>query len=92
MNFRGKIIELSEIQSITTKDNKLFQKREVVIETNERYPQSLMFEVTGNDVNHACLVPGMFIEVELNARATKYNNRWYNSLRAWKIIKKDEKQ
>lgn len=90
MNIAGVIKFVGDIQSIQTKEDKIFQKREVVIETEERYPQSLMFEVTGEDVKHVSLVTGNKVLVELNVRATLYNNRWYNNIRAWKIANHEE--
>ncbi len=93
MNFKGVIKYVSDIQSIQTKDDRLYQKKEVVIETEERYPQSLLFDVSGDDLQKEFLAVGQRVEVELNCRANNYNGRWFNSFRAWKIIEsKDGKE
>lgn len=92
MNIKGKIISVSDIQSIPTKTGTMFQKREAVVETTGgKYANSLCFEVTGEDVNHQFLVQGQEVEVEYNMTAVEYKGKYYNRARAWKIVlqKKD---
>lgn len=86
MNFKGKIVWVSDIQNIPTKDGRIFLKREAVIETTgDRYAQSLCFEVFGDDVNHQFLQVGQDVEVEYNMNAISYKDKHYNRARAWKI-------
>lgn len=87
MNVKGVIKDVLPIQSIHTKKQTIIRKREILIETEERYPQSLLFEVLNDDVEHVCLVHGMRVTVELNFRAVKYNDKYFNNFRAWKIEK-----
>ena len=87
MNFKGIVKDITAIQNITTKDNKQFQKITIVCESEERYPQTLAFDVIGEDVQKDLPALTDRVVVELNARATQYNGRWYNNLRAWKITK-----
>lgn len=86
MNIRGKIIHVSEVQSIPKKDGTMFQKREAVIETpGGKWANSMCFEVVGDDVNHQFLREGQEVEVEYNMTAVEYNGKFYNRARAWKI-------
>lgn len=85
MNFKGKVVWVSDVQNITTKDNKTFQKQEVVVETGDRYPQGLCFEIWDEQVKHATLEVGKEIEVEFNMTVSEYNGRHYNRAKAWKI-------
>ena len=87
MNFRGIIKDITPIQTITTKDNKQFQKVTIVAESEERYPQSIVFDVVNEDVQKDLPSLGDRVEIELNARATEYHGKYYNNLRAWKISK-----
>lgn len=87
MNFRGIIKDITPIQSIVTKDNKQFQKRTLVAESEERYPHSLAFDIVGEDIDKNLPSLGDRVQVEIDARATQYNGKWYNNLRAWKISK-----
>lgn len=87
MNIKGIIREVMPIQSIQTKKGTLLRKREALVETEERYPQSLLFELIDDDVDNACLLPGMKVEIEVNFRAVKYKDKYYNNFRAWKITR-----
>ena len=87
MNFKGIIKAITPVQSITTKDNKMLQKVSMLAETEERYPQSITFDVINEDIQKDLPTVGMRVEVELNARATEYHGKYYNNLRAWKINK-----
>lgn len=87
MNIKGKIKWVSETSSFQTRDNRTMLKKEAVIETEEQYPQSLMFEITGELVkNVETLMPGQKAEVDYNVHATEYKGRYYNHARAWKIV------
>lgn len=86
MNIRGKIVWVSDIQSIPKKDGTMFQKREAVVETTgNKYANSLHFEITGEDVNHQFMMQGQEVDVEYNMTAVEYNGKFYNRARAWKI-------
>ena len=87
MNFKGIIKDRTDIQTIVTKDNRQIQKITMMVESEERYPQTLAFDVIGDDVQKDLPVLGDRVEVDLNVRATKFNGRWYNSIRAWRITK-----
>lgn len=87
MNFKGIVKAITPIQIITTRDNKQLRKLTIVCESEERYPQTLAFDVIGEDIEKDLPILADRIIVELNARATEYNGKWYNNLRAWKITK-----
>lgn len=86
MNIKGKITWVSEVKSYQTRDKRTFLKREAVIETQERYPQSLLFEVSGDDVQNQYLAVGQLLEVDCNMSAVPFNDRFFNRAKAWKII------
>lgn len=86
MNFRGIIKDITPIQTITTKDNKQFQKSTIVAESEERYPQSIVFDVVNEDVRKDLPSLGDRVDIELNARATEYHGKYYNNLRDRKSV------
>lgn len=86
MNIKGKIKWVSEIKRFHTKDNRTIEKKEAVIETEEQYPQSLFFEITGNDVQNEFLMEGQKVEVDYNMHAIEYKGKYFNRARAWKIV------
>lgn len=91
MNIKGKITWVSEVQSIRTRDNRTLLKKEAIIETQERYPQSLCFEVWGDDVQHQYLATGQLVEVDYNMHAIAYNGKYFNHAKAWKIILQEQR-
>lgn len=86
MNIKGQIKWVSPVTSFQTQDKRIFQKKEAVIETMEQYPQSLCFEIIGENVNHQFLEQGYVVEVYYNMKAQEYQGRYYNKARAWKIV------
>ena len=84
----GVIKSIGDIQQISEK----FKKREIVIKTNEDYPQDLLFEV----VQANCelldnLVIGQTVNAAFNLRGKEYQKKdgsglgYFNSLQIWKI-------
>ena len=83
----GKIKLIRDTQVITDK----FQKREFVIETNEQYPQTLMFELQGQscDTIDAYKV-GQEVKVHINFRGRMWTNKegedkYFNTLVCWRL-------
>lgn len=63
-----------------------FAKREFVIETDEKYPQKLKFELVkdkcGEIDRHEL---GDVLTVHFNLRGNEHNGRYFVNLHAWKI-------
>ncbi len=84
---KGTIIELFETNQISEK----FAKREVVIETPEEYPQTVIIQFT--QTRTELLDPftvGDDVEINFNIRGRKWDSpkgekRYFNSLDGWKI-------
>ena len=78
----GKIIVLSETQNFPSG----FQKREFVIETNEKYPQKIKFEA----IKDGCARLDSYnvgdeLTVSYNLRGNEHNGKYYISAQAWKF-------
>jgi single-strand DNA-binding protein len=88
MNYKGRLIHISEIVTI-----KEFTKREFVIETQEMYPQKILFELQGERVDIIDVYKiGDLIDVSYHIKAKPYtsqNNviKYFNTVIAWKIQK-----
>jgi hypothetical protein len=79
---RGTVIELSAEQKISDK----FTKRDIVVRTQDQYPQEVVFEVTNKRLE--ILDPigvGDLVDVSFNLEGRLYNGRRYNNVRAWKV-------
>ena len=82
MKVIGELIVINDAQAISDK----FTKRDFVIKTNDKYPQTIQFQLTQGNVDLIDSVKlGDQIEVEFNLRGKEYNERYYVSLDAWKI-------
>lgn len=68
-----------------------FQKREMVIVTEEQYPQPIMIEFTqGNCSLLDSLREGQLVKVSINLRGREWTNpqgevKYFNSIQGWRI-------
>ena len=88
MEIIGKIKVLNEAQNI---GNNGFRKREVVITTDEKYPQQLLVEFTQDKCelldNYA---EGQDVKISINLRGREWINpegvsKYFNSFQGWRI-------
>ena len=63
-----------------------FTKRQIVIETHDKYPQQIAFELFKENTE---LTNGLnaedMIRVSFNLRGNEYNGKYYVNLQAWRI-------
>ena len=69
--------------------NATFKKREFVIETDEKYPQLVKFELVQDrcDLISSYKV-GDIVEVEFNLKGREWNEKYFTNLHAWRITGK----
>jgi cold shock CspA family protein len=90
MNLTGTIKVINETQTFGDKG---FQKREVVITTNEQYPQDIIIEF----VQDKCSIldkykVGQDVTISINITGREWTNpqgevKYFNSIKGWKIDK-----
>jgi len=78
----GKLIVLNDTQTFPSG----FSKREFVLESGDKYPQSIKLEVTKD----ACAALdnvqlGSILTVDFNIRGNEYQGKYYVNLQAWKF-------
>lgn len=62
-----------------------------VIETQEQYPKHLCFDVFGEDrISQFNIKGGELITVQFEIDARQYQDRWFNSIRAWNITRPNQ--
>lgn len=90
MKLKGKLIKKTKVEEFGSNG---FKKREIVIVTDEQYPQSIMIELHQNNCDLANdLKKDETIEVSINVRGREWVNpegvsKYFNSLVGWKIEK-----
>ena len=82
LKIKGKIKTIGELITFDSG----FKKKEFVIETEDKYPQLIKFELVKDNT---CLVDFLEenapVEVFFNIRGNEYKEKIYNSLQAWKV-------
>lgn len=84
----GKIVSVLQVKSGVTQKGE-WVAQEYVLETNDKYPKKICFEVYGNDrIEKFNLKVGDEVEVYVNIDSKEYSGRWYNTIQAWAVNKK----
>ena len=82
LSVKGKVVHIGQLQKLEK-----ITKREFVIETPETYPQMVKFELIGDKTQILDgLSLGMEVDVYFNLRGRKWNENYYTSLQAWRIV------
>lgn len=86
MEIKGKIIEVLEKKTGTTKTGNAWASQEYVIETEGQYPKKICFNVFGEDkITEFGITKGCNATIQMDINAREYQGRWYNDIRAWKV-------
>lgn len=87
MEFTGKIIAvLPAREGIAKSTGNPWKVQEFVIENDDQYPKKMCFEVFGAekiDTFNIQLGEQMTVSFDIDAR--QWQDRWFNSLRVWKV-------
>ena len=89
MELQGRIKTINAIQEVSAS----FKKRELVVTTEEQYPQHILIEFTQarvDDLNNYQV--GEQVKVSINLRGREWVNnegetKYFNSIQGWKIEK-----
>jgi hypothetical protein len=94
MEVTGKIKVIGSTQNIT----ETFSKRELVVSTDEQYPQHILIEFNKNKCSLLDKFKvGEVVTVGINLQGREWVNpqgetKYFNSVKGWKIFKADETQ
>ena len=89
MEITGKIIVACEPRGgVSQRTGNSWKMQEFVIETVEQYPRKCMFSVFGEDrLREFNIQVGETVTVSFDIDAREYNGRWYNDIRAWRVVR-----
>lgn len=89
MDFTGKIIFALPAKSGLKKNGESWKSQEFVIENTEgQYPKKMCFNVFGEDkIKSFDIKLGEDIKVSFDVDAKQWQDRWFNSINAWKVEK-----
>lgn len=87
MELAGKVIAVLQAKSGVAKSTgNEWKAQEYVIETHDQYPKRMCFEVFGAEkIEQFNIQIGEEINVFFDIDARQWQDRWFNSIRAWKV-------
>jgi hypothetical protein len=93
MNISGKVKLINETKEYGSNG---FRKREIVLTTQEQYPQNILVEFIQDrtDLLEAYKV-GDFVKIDINLRGREWTNdkgevKYFNSIQGWRIEKVED--
>lgn len=89
----GQIIAVLPTRSGTSARGTEWSSQTAVIETKEQYPKKVAFDVMGADrIAQFNLQVGEYVTVSYDVEAREYNGKWWNSVRAWNVVRVSRQQ
>lgn len=86
MEFTGKIIAILPPRGGVSKSGNEWKVQEFVIEDHGQYPRKMCFDVFGADkIEQFNIQMGEELTVSFDIDARQWQDRWFNSIRAWKV-------
>ena len=87
MDFSGKIIAILPPKSGVSKaTGNEWKAQEYVVENHDQYPKKMCFEVFGTEkIEQFNIQMGEELTVSFDIDARQWQDRWFNSIRAWKV-------
>lgn len=94
LTISGKIIAVFPVKTGVSKTSgKQWSSQQYIIETTDQYPKKCSFEVLGEDkIAEFAIKVGEALDVSLDIDAHEYQGRWYNSIRAWRVVRPAQAQ
>jgi len=87
MELKGKIIAVLPKKSGKSAKGD-WQSQQYVLETDEKYPKRLLFDVFGeNKINEFNIQKDEVVSVSFETRAEEHEGHWYGSNRAWNVTR-----
>ena len=87
MEFTGKIIAILPPRGgVSRTSGNEWKSQEFVIENHDQYPRKMCFDVFGADkIEQFNIQMGEELTVSFDVDARQWQDRWFNSIRAWKV-------
>jgi len=83
--FEGEVKQIMDLRTFESG----FKKREIVLTSDEQYPQDVKFEFLKDDVDMLTSIkPNQRVIISFSIRGNEYNGKFYNNLVAFGITKK----
>lgn len=88
----GQIIAVLPTRSGTSARGTEWSSQTAVVETKEQYPKKVAFDVMNDKIAQFNLQVGDYVTVSYDVEAREYNGKWWNSVRAWNVVRANQQQ
>ena len=87
MELNGRIIAVLPVQTGQGRNGE-WKKQEYVLEYNSdsQYSKKVCFNLWGDKIDQFNIQEGQNVIVSFDIDSREYQGRWYNDIRAWKVI------
>ena len=86
MEIKGKIIEVLDIKSGTSKNGKEWKSLEFIFESIEQFPKKICFNMFGNKIDETPINEIVECTVHYDLNSREYNGKWFTNASVWKIV------
>ncbi len=90
MEAYGRIIAVLPEASGTSARGNQWRKATYVLETQEQYPKKIVFDVLNDKIDQLGIHQGEVMTVRFDIDAREHNERWYNSVIAWSVVRQQQ--
>lgn len=87
MEISGVIIKcLPHKQGTSARTGNAWEAAEYVLQTQEQYPKTVMFQVFGSDkIRTFNIQEGEYVNISFDINAREWHDRWFNTITAYKV-------
>lgn len=86
MEISGKIIAVLPMATGQGK-NGMWRSQDYVLETADQYPKKVCFNLFNDKIDQYPMAIDDMVNVSFDIESREYNERWYTTIRAWKVDK-----
>ena len=85
MEVQGKVIAILAEEGGEGK-NGPWKKQCFVIETGDKYPKKIAFDLWNDTIYECDILEGQDITVSINIESREYNGKYYTNIKGWKVV------
>ena len=86
MEIQGKLIQVLQPESGTSKAGKDWTQQTIIVETGDQYPKKIAIQCPEKLMSRISdYQVGQIITCSVNIESREFNGKWFSSVKAWKI-------
>jgi hypothetical protein len=86
MEIQGKLIQVLQPESGTSKAGKDWTQQTIIVETGDQYPKKIAIQCPEKLMSRISdYQVGQIITCSVNIESREFNGKWFSRVKAWKI-------